>query len=285
MKLSFITDEATQSLREAIALAQELGLDGLELRSVEDTAVDAASEDTLRRWHFEIERAGLSVCNLAGSFNKCRITAAVTPEPELQKLERLCRAADILDCTTIRGFAFFADPSGPAVTEQMTAAFSIPAQMLRKRGKKLLLEADPTVNTTNHAALARLLDTLDTDYFGAIYDPGNDVYDPSGEIPFPDGYFHIRKHLAHVHIKDAVLRNGKPECVKIGTGLVDYPALLRQLKADGYDGWLSLETHYRKGAVLTETQMRLPQGAAFSHGGREALIESAQALKYLLSEA
>ena len=36
MKLSFITDEVTQSFDEAVRFAKENGLTGLELRSVED---------------------------------------------------------------------------------------------------------------------------------------------------------------------------------------------------------------------------------------------------------
>ena len=38
MKISFITDEVTQSFDEAVRFARQNGLAGLELRSVEDTA-------------------------------------------------------------------------------------------------------------------------------------------------------------------------------------------------------------------------------------------------------
>ena len=71
----------------------------------------------------------------------------------------------------------------------------------------------------------------------------------------------------------------------MGTGLVDYPALFARLRADGYDGWLSLETHYRKNAELSEEQLRRPQGAGFTAGGWEATAESAEALKELLTQA
>ena len=70
--------------------------------------------------------------------------------------------------------------------------------------------------------------------------------------------------------------------VKPGTGLVDYKGILDALDQDGYDGWLSLEPHYRKDVILTQGQMRIPQGSDFSRGGREALRESAVALKAML---
>ena len=97
MKISFITDEVTQSFDEAVRFARQNGLAGLELRSVEDTAIDMLPAETLRTWRRRLDAEGLTVCGLAGSFYKC------APEPdaveaELAKLERLCAAADILGC-------------------------------------------------------------------------------------------------------------------------------------------------------------------------------------------
>ncbi len=283
MKLAFITDEATQDFSEAVELAKGCGLQGVELRSVNDTPIDRIAPDLLKEWKKRLEGEGLSVCNLAASFYKCRAGEGL--REELEKLSRLCDAADILGCETIRGFAFFAPESGRLLPEELAPFFVRPGRILRQRGKRLLLEADPGVNTTNHAAVAALLSLLDKEVFGAIYDPGNDIYDPFGERPFPEGYEAVRSRLSHVHVKDALLSGGKPFCVKPGTGLVDYGGLLGALVQDGYEGWLSLEPHYRKDAVLTEEQMRVPQGTEFSRGGRGALTESAGALKELLSAA
>ena len=91
MKISFITDEVTQSFDEAVRFARQNGLAGLELRSVEDTAIDMLPAETLRTWRRRLDAEGLTVCGLAGSFYKC------APEPdaveaELAKLERLCAA-------------------------------------------------------------------------------------------------------------------------------------------------------------------------------------------------
>lgn len=283
MKLAFITDEATQSLREAIDFAKQHSLDGVELRSMDGLPIDQIPQDRLLAYREALDAAGLRVCNLAGSFFKCRLHER---GGELQKLARLCDAADILGCDTIRGFAFFAPESGPEITKEVLAAFSPAIELLTERKKQLLLEADPSVNTTNHAALADLLRQLDSPVLGAIYDPGNDIYDPLHELPYPDGYEAVRPWVRHVHIKDACLdAQGEPQCVCIGTGSVDYPNLLRALLRDGYQGWLSLETHYRKNAVISEALMRQPGGAAFSEGGLAATAESIDALRTLLAQA
>lgn len=283
IKLSFITDEATQSLSEAVAFAKQYGLEGVELRSVEDTPIDRIPKEKLLAYRQQLDEAGLTVCNLASSFYKSSLEEVPA---ELEKLTRLCDAADILGCATIRGFAFFAPDSGPEITEEIVKAFAPAAEILVRRGKRLLLEADPSVNTTNHAALAALLQRLDCPAIGAIFDPGNDLYDPYHEIPYPDGYQTVRPWIGHIHIKDALLDEaGTPYCVCIGTGAVDYPSLLRALIQDGYGGWLSLETHYRKNAVISEELMRQPSGAAFSAGGLGATAESAEALRTLLAQA
>ena len=90
MKISFITDEVTQSFDEAVRFARQNGLAGW----------SCAAWRTLPSTCFRLKRCahapqagreGLTVCGLAGSFYKC------APEPdaveaELAKLERLCAA-------------------------------------------------------------------------------------------------------------------------------------------------------------------------------------------------
>ncbi len=280
MRLSFITDEATQSFEEAVGLALSEGFSGVELRSVEGMPIDAVPTGTLREWRRRLEGEGLFVPCIAGSFCKC---APEDRAGERDKLMRLMEAADILGAGLVRGFAFFAPSGGPLPPEVCAGHLYGFREDIKKGGKRLALEADPSVNTTNHAALARVLKLLDDDAFAAVYDPGNDLFDPLGERPFPEGYEAVRPYIAHVHVKDAVPGAGGPECVAPGEGLVGWADVLKRLAADGYDGWLSLETHYRKGKTLTEEQMRVPSGEEFTDGGMEATRESARALKGLLN--
>ena len=288
MKRSFITDEATQDFSAALDLAERFGFEGVELRSVENIPVDRISPDAARAYQKALDARGLEVCDLASSFFKCSLDDREAVAENIQKLRRLCDLAEIFGCSYIRGFAFFKG-SGERLEDRMAEIlerFREPLTLLEERGLTLLLESDPSVYTTNHRLLAQLLDALNSPAAGAIFDPGNDVFDERGEIPYPDGYGFVRKYIHHVHIKDAVKNAaGEPECVKVGTGLVPYPELLAALKDDGYDGYCSLETHYRLGARISEELMRLPQGGSFSDGGMAATAESALALNRLLKEA
>ena len=74
----------------------------------------------------------------------------------------------------------------------------------------------------------------------------------------------IQKGLVeHMHVKDLVFKGGNKAFVGngdvshpdedsrnvitriVGEGIIEWPAILRQMKADGYDGWLSLEYERR----------------------------------------
>ena len=68
MKISFITDEVTQSLEEAIAFARKHRMQGVELRSVEGLTLEQADRETLKGWKKQLDAARLCVSNLATSF-------------------------------------------------------------------------------------------------------------------------------------------------------------------------------------------------------------------------
>lgn len=280
MKISFITDEFTQNIEEAIMFAKEYRIQGLELRSIDNKPIHMFSLAETRNLRTLLDENGLCVSNISSSFFKC-IANSQNVAKELRKLEVLCKIAEILECNTIRGFAFFREDNEKQIQE-LLVHYENATEILKKYQKRLLLESDPSVNTTNHQMLAELLSQLDTNYYAAVYDPGNCLYDPYNENPFPTAYQVIAPYLKHIHIKDVVRKDGELICVAPGEGLVGFHNLLKQLKQDGYNGWLSLEPHYRKGHVLTEEQMRLPTGTRFSDWGYQAMQESVESLYKLL---
>lgn len=73
----------------------------------------------------------------------------------------------------------------------------------------------------------------------------------------------LGRKIIHVHLKD-VPAVGSHDCVEIGTGIVDLKGVVRELKACGYDRWLSIEI---------ETADRDPT---------DAIIASAEKLRTLL---
>lgn len=281
--LSMITDEMTQSLEEAIAFAGEHGMQGVELRSVEDTTIGNIPNEKLKVYKKMLDEAGLRVVSLASPLCKCVLTDECIPV-EMERLERLLDACDILGAPSIRAFAFVTEGEKPS-PEKLAQVLRPFAEKAWQRGKKLCFEADPSVNTTNHSQLSHLLDLIDHPGAGAIFDPGNDIWDCENEVPYPDGFEAIKKHVCHVHVKDAVKTPEHIDAVCPGTGTVDYPGLMKALKDMKYSGYFSMEPHYRVAAQLSEEMLQRPGGDAFSVGGYQAMVESTEAFKKLYAEA
>ena len=93
-------------------------------------------------WKRRLDEEELVVSNIAGSFLKCEYSTEQMRR-ELDKLRRLCDAADAFACDTIRGFCFLAPQKGAVEPERLVPGFEEAGRILAKRGKRLLLEADP----------------------------------------------------------------------------------------------------------------------------------------------
>lgn len=106
--------------------------------------------------------------------------------------------------------------------------------------------------------IAALCEAIDSPGFGTQYDPCN--YYHAGVEPFPAAYEAIKKHVRYVHLKGGVFYNSALSGVHKGSAMRDserdfigyvplgeaafnVEAIVRRLKKDGYQGWISLEPH------------------------------------------
>ena len=90
-----------------------------------------------------------------------------------------------------------------------------------------------------------MLNAVVSPALGLNWDSGN-AFD-AGETPFPNGYAPIdKKRIWHMHLKDAAIdpKTGRPEWMPIGSGKIDFLGQFRALLSNGYQGTMSLETHY-----------------------------------------
>jgi len=53
--------------------------------------------------------------------------------------------------------------------------------------------------------------------------------------------------MVHMHVKDATVDpvTGRPKFVAVGKGEIDYAGQFRALVDNGYEGCVSIETHYQ----------------------------------------
>lgn len=281
MKISVITDEISQDLQIAVEVAKQYQLDAIELRSVWDKQTHELTEDELQRIRCICRDQNMKICAIASPFFKCEFTDADIAD-QLILLKKIIEVSEKLDCRIIRGFSFWGSNDFDAILPRLAKAYEEPVRMLWEADRILVLEPDPSVYACNGERVARLVREIGSPWVQILWDAGNDLYSPEYEQPYPEGYRLVRRNIAHVHLKDVVIRNGNAQCVELGKGAVNWPEQLRMLKQDGYDGYMSLETHYRKGVEIPEGLMRMPGGNAFSQGARQASEECLSALKKMM---
>ena len=276
VKVGVFSDEVSQDLDTAIAFAKHYGLDGLELRSVWDRGPFEWTREDVARMREKLENAQLSACCLSLPFYKCEIDRMDERETHLNGLLRAIDYAHALECRMIRGFDFWRH-GGETPVERIAEAYMPVVDMLKDTGITLAMEIEPSTYAASARELRAVLDAIGSGCIRALWDGGNLLWSESGEYP-PDGYPILRDMIVHVHVKDGKRVDGKTEAVRIGTGESDVTAQFALLKADGYSGWVSLETHYRLSGAISDAQFRLPSGSAFSEGGYAASAESMESL-------
>lgn len=267
-----ITDEISQDPETAAELAKRYNLEGVEIRSVWDTAPEDLTDGQIDRINDILKQNGLKVVSISSSIFKCRLG-----EDQTRKIDKTIRLAKKLGSGFIRCFSYWKDENFDenAFAGELKGYESL----LKENGITMLLEFDPAVNITNGRQAASLLKKVNSPQIQAIWDPGNDIYNrPFDEIPYPDGYNILKPYIKHVHLKDAVRTGDKTAGVAFGKGEVDYIGQLSALLKDNYDGYIVMETHYKKGAEISEDLLKNPKGSAFSQMGYQSTEECLQNL-------
>jgi len=290
IKLSFITDEAAQDPAACVALAQALSLDAVELRTVYDKhcmLLGAGERDRLRG---QLRDAGLGVCCIDSPVFKCDLDAPL--HTELDKLARCADIANYLGSPYVRIFSFWRTALTPPMRDRIETALRAAAACAQAHGIVLLVENGKRSNHATGVELAALLDEMQLPTLAALWDPANSVYGATDPDPLAAGYRCLARHIRHVHLKQVHAgAGGQLRYGAFAGGLLDFARLLRQLARDGFDGYASVETHWRAGAAwragghFSEEQLDYPGGAAFSRGGEEATAESLRALQDLMPAA
>jgi sugar phosphate isomerase/epimerase len=270
-KLSVISDEVSQDLRDLIAFAREFSLDGLEIRTLFNKKphelVELAS--SIRS---SLRREGLEVSAVASPVFKSNIDDEAEYRQHLNIFKRCVELAKTLDTDIIRVFTFWKRDSIERVVDKIVELYQPLIDVAKSEGVILGVENEPSTYASNGLRVSKFLRKIGSKTVRVVWDPGNDIWDPEGEIPYPDGYNNVRNSVVHVHVKDGVRKGpgGSHEFTPIGEGEVNYREQLKALAFDNYVGYLSLETHWRPKVKLDESKVLMPGGAEYSNLGLEA---------------
>jgi L-ribulose-5-phosphate 3-epimerase len=263
MRLAAITDEISQDLGIALRECEAIGVETVELRTVDGTQLVEHDAAAVRRIGAAIRGGGFRCAVVDTPFLKAAPVDAEVDAAEWATLRRGIELASELGAGTVRVFGGARrDPPPGAAWAAETLGRAV--ELAAAAGVRVALEIEWECAIATGLEAAEVLAAMPANGLGIVWDPGNEAR-LTGSAPEPDGYAAIKDRIVHVHVKDVDDGGG---WTRVGRGLADWPGALRQLAADGYDGLLSLETHYG-----------LPDG-----GPAAATRETAGALRAIAAE-
>jgi L-ribulose-5-phosphate 3-epimerase len=257
-KLGIITDEITQNLDEAIGFIEHYHLQYCELREAWGKNVMNLSQEELDRAKKLISAHGMHVSDIASPIFKWNLpempakateardefSAKFTEEDLYKVLPASFKLARFFGTHKVRIFSYWRvedpDKAYPMMRDRLAKA----AKVAAKNDIILVLENEHACNVGTGKELGRLVKDINSPALRGNWDPGNAAM--LDEVPYPDGYEAVKGLYAHVHVKD-VRKNsktGKKEWAPVGGGYIDWKGQMAALHRDGYDGTMSLETHY-----------------------------------------
>jgi sugar phosphate isomerase/epimerase len=264
MKLSVFTVVTPDLTPEELAqAAKEAGLHGIEWRFKEIPA-DAVNEapSFWRRNLCSIDPsatdAELERFAKAAKDNGLE-TVSVTPyltAGDIAATERVMQVASKLGASCIRvGVPGYNRTKNYNELFDLARRYIAEVQELSKKyGVKSLVETHHVTITPSAGLAHRLVDGLDPQWVGVLFDPGNMIHE--GYENFRMGLELLGPYLAHVHIKNTGWKKGerredgitpwKSDWEPIAEGIVDWKQVFDDLKSVGYNGYVGVEDFSRR---------------------------------------
>ncbi len=237
--LSGFSDEISADFETQCALVTKLGLTHLEFRSAWEVNVLDLDAEQLALAQKTLDAHQLRVSSIGSPIGKIFIDEDF--EPHLDRMRHAAEVAQLLGAPYIRIFSFFirdgADPDDhrDEVIRRMRALTAV----AEEADLILLHENEKEIFGDIPRRCLDIVTSVDSPHLKLAWDAANFVQ--VGVRPFTEGYALLRPHLEYMQIKDAVLATG--EVVTSGRGDGEMVETLRALRADGFDGFFSLEPH------------------------------------------
>ncbi len=267
MKLGVICDGISRDLGHALTVMDEFGLDYAELQFVWDKEVGDHSKEEIAGIKELLDRHNKPVSCLSRHVF-AGMTTANRPGDELHTkhmdaLKRVMEMAHTVGSPLVRIMTSKKEQIlwGRNGAEKWNVAkgawdtlppIIAPAVELAKaEGLTLAVETGNGTMVNSNYTGRKLIDDLDAkDTLKVLWDPANNCW--CHELAYPDGYEEVRGgYLGHVHIKDVQVDTPRAtlEVRRMGEGQLAglFRPMAEALRADGYDGVISLESVYHPG--------------------------------------
>ncbi len=278
MKLGVITDGISRDLDHALGVLTEAGLTQAEFQYIWDSEVGDHADEEIDRIRTLVNQHQVSVsCISRHNFAGLPVMETEPDSPifleHVDCLRRCIKMAKVLDCPLVRimscGKEMIIFGSNGAqdwivsggAWDQLLRLMEVPVAIAEEEDVTLVVETGNNSMITSGWLGGKLCRELGSDRLKILWDVPNTMY--CTDVPYPDAYEHLRGHIGHIHVKDAVAQISRAtvDFRPLGKGDVAayLPDIASALRRDGYEGSISYESVYR------------PEEGTFEDGFRESV--------------
>lgn len=254
IRISGFTDEVSFNLDNQIALLGELKehymcprtIDG---KNISDITYDAFMSDIKPK----LDKAGIKFSSIGSPIGKVALDDEQGYKSQIEKLKTLVKIAVAMECKYIRIFSFFVDEKGDyesyhnKVTEKLKGFLKV----VEGTNVILLHENEKKIYGDVTERVIRLYKDINHPQFKLCYDASN--YIQCKTDPYA-AYESVKPYTVYYHMKDCTEGFEVP----LGTGQGQIEKILTDLVKSKYDGFLTLEPHTAKYALLKRLYYILP---------------------------
>jgi sugar phosphate isomerase/epimerase len=267
IELAIVTDEVSADLETALELITDWGVNAVELRGVESYRVPDMDAFWQKRLRTLLRDFGVEVVALSpGLFKIPFYTDDVRPDQRILRWEDKAASTSLhernqkvdyhLNTLLPRSLEIAAElgagrlvvfsfdrPHGDhgPIPEAVIEALRASAERAAETNVMLCIEVEHICWGNTGAATADLVRRVDHPNLRINWDPANAL--KAGEEPFPEGYSEVAEYVSHVHFKDAAFDGETGQVEWSMQGDVDWVGQIAALKANGYLGYISVESH------------------------------------------
>ncbi len=256
--LGIINDELSQDLEYTAEALEAHGVGFIELRSLWGKSIVDLDEREVERARQVLAAHKLTVTSIASPVLKCKLHPDKKAahgdvfqkdisdyEKHLGVFAAAIRMAKAFETPVIRGFAFWREGDLAPVLDEIAQKLEPFLQMAADEEVLFALENEHACAVGSGSETRMLLDKLPHPNLKVVWDPGNAAL-LEQEPSFPEGYELVKDQMVHMHLKDPKKdATGKWRFTLIGEGVIGYRDHFVQLIKDGYEGNVSLETHFK----------------------------------------
>ncbi|WP_300715117.1 sugar phosphate isomerase/epimerase [uncultured Acetatifactor sp.] len=259
--ISGFADEIAGDVDTQFRVLGKLGIGYFEPRGIDGKNIANLTDEEVERLKGKMKACGIKASSIGSPIGKVKLEEDF--EGHFRQFQRVVEIAGQLGAKYIRMFSFYHEGGAEWTEGERAEVLSRLGRMIAyaaERDVVLLHENEKDIYGDTAERCADLMEELGCGHFRAVFDPANFVQ--CGQDTW-EAFEKLKGHIAYLHIKDALLADGRVVPAGVGDGNVE--RILRSLLEKGYDGFLSLEPHLGsfdglKDLELDDKMLNLPPG-------------------------